>query len=83
MLAGDTVPSEVSELLSPIVTGAVGLECRLIENVAGLPPSVVVREVGFMVNGATYSTVTQTLEHFVCVAEPAASVPDLFRETPT
>ncbi len=40
-LAGETVPSEVSELLTAIVTSAVGSLIRLIVKVACPPSSVV------------------------------------------
>ena len=49
---GETVPSEVSELLTPIVTLAAGWELSLTVNVAVPPASVVLPLMLLTVNGS-------------------------------
>ena len=49
---GETVPSEVSELLTPIVTLAVGWELSFTVNVAVPPASVVLPLILLTVNGS-------------------------------
>ena len=49
---GETVPSEVSELLTPIVTLAVGWELSFTVNVAVPPASVVLPLMLLTVNGS-------------------------------
>ena len=58
---GETVPSEVSELLTPIVTLAVGWLLSFIVNVAVPPASVVLPLMLLEVNPAVSSSVLETV----------------------